>query len=268
MRWIAVPLLFLGLPAAAAGSQAVASDSDVLRGVVLAEAGEYDQAISVLEGVVEEPPEKRRDSKKLAVAYAYLGVSRSGKGQDEKAKEMFATALRLDEGLVLSSPKVPPHARALFDAVRKETLPRAEVKQAHGSRAPLILLGLAVAGGGAYAVARGHSTTTDPPTAATKTDSFTGVLDSQQASSSVTLGPARAGPWTATLSYQDPNAAFQLRVFTTSSGVVTNANQNTSTSLLANWNGTEGASYRIDWSLNTTSAQKATYTLTVTYPIP
>ena len=266
MRWIAVPLLFLGLPAAAAGSQAVASDSDVLRGVVLAEAGDYDQAISVLEGVVEEPPEKRRDSKDLALAYGYLGIARSGKGQDEQAKEMFATALRLDKGLVLSSPKVPPHARALFDAVKKET-PRAEVKPAHGSRAPVIVLGLAAAGGGAYALARSHSANTAPPTA-TKTDTFTGVLDSLQASSSITLGPARAGPWTATLSYQDPNAVFQLGVFSTSSGVVTNANQNTSTSLVANWNGMEGASYRIDWSLNTKSAQKASYTLTVTHPLP
>lgn len=264
MRWIAVPLLFLGLPAAA-GSQAVASDSDVLRGVVLAETGDYDQAISVLEGVVEPSPEKRRDSKDLAVAYAYLGIARSGKGQDEKAKEMFATGLRLDKGLVLSSPRVPPHARALFDAVKKET-PRAEVKPAHGSRAPFIVLGLAAAGGGAYAVAHGRSTTTAPT--ATKIDTFTGVLDSQQTSSSVTLGPARAGPWTATLSYQDPNAVLQLGVFTTSSGVVTNANQNTSTSLVANWNGMEGASYRIDWSLNTKSAQKASYTLTVTHPLP
>ena len=265
MRWCPVLLLFLALPAAATSSQAVASDSDVLRGVVLADAGNYDQAIDVLEGVVSAPPEKRRDTKDLAVAYAYLGVARSGKGQDEKAKEMFATALRLDSGLVLSSPKVPPHALTLFEAVTKQVQSRTEGKQGHGSSAPYILLGLAAAGGGAYALA--HSSTSTAMPTGTKTDTLTGVLDSQQASSSVTLGPAKAGPWTATLSYGDPNAALQLGVFSTSSSVA-NGQQNTATSLVANWSGVDGASYRIDWSLNVKSVQQAKYTLTVTHPLP
>lgn len=267
MRWFAVALLFLGLPAGAAGSQAVAGDSDVLRGVVLAEAGDYDQAIDVLRGVVEAPQEERRDSKDLAVAYAYLGVARSGKGQDQKAKEMFAAALRLDRGLVLSSAKVPPQARALFEAVKKELLPRAEVTHGHGSRGPVILLGLAAAGGGAYALSRGSSSS-DASSTATKTDTFTGILDSKQPSSSVTLGPAQAGSWTATLSYLDSSAIFQLGVFTTSSGLVTNASQNAPTSLVANWNGAQGASYRLDWSLDRQSVQQANYTLTVTHPVP
>jgi tetratricopeptide (TPR) repeat protein len=264
MMWFAVPLLVLGL--SAAGSEPVAKDSDVLRGVVLAESGDYDGAIGVLEGVVVAAPEKRRDSKDLAVAYAYLGVARVGKGQDDKARELFATALGIDKGLLLSSPKVPPHARALFEAVRKQPPAKAEVEQGHGSRAPLILLGLAAAGGGAYAIA--HRSTTDSGPTPTKTDTFTGVLDAKQASSSVTLGPARAGPWVATLSYEDPIAALQLAVFTTSSSLVANATQNTPTSLVANWNGAEGTSYRIDWSLNAKNVKQAKYTLTVTHPSP
>jgi tetratricopeptide (TPR) repeat protein len=263
MMRVAVLLVLLSFPAAIAGSQAGATDSDVLRGVVLAEAGDYDQAIDVLEGVVEAAPEKRRDSKDLALAYAYLGVACSAKGQDEKAKEMFATALGLDRGLVLSSPKVPSHARDLFESVKKQIPPRAEVKQGHRSSAPLIVLGLAAAGGGVYLLTRDR---TSDAASNTKIDTFTGVIDYQQPSSSITLGPAKAGPWAATLSYEDPNAIFQVAVFSASSSV-TNGQQNTATSLTASWNGIVGASYRIDWSL-AKSVQKAKYTLTVSHPLP
>jgi hypothetical protein len=265
MRSFAIPLLFLALPAAAASPQAVESDPAVLRGVVLAEAGDYDAAIGVLTGVVEAAPKERHDSKNVAVAYAYLGVARSGKGQDDKAKEMFALALGLDSGLVLSSPKVPPHARALFEAVKKELPSRAEGKPGHGSRAPLILLGAVAAGGGAYALAHSGATTT--PSGGTTTETFTGVLDSQQASASVTLGPVQAGPWTATLSYEDPNAAIQLWVFSTSASA-TSGQQNTATSLVASWSGLEGASYRVDLALNVKSVQQCKYILTVTHPLP
>lgn len=122
-----------------------------------------DAAIFTLDAAARRLSSDRSRTQELAQAHLYLGIAYLGKGHETLAKARFKDALTHDRGLSLSPEKFAPRVLELFEKAKEElgrsgpaeaaAPPQAEKKS--GSKTPLILAGIAVAGGAGIAVAAG-----------------------------------------------------------------------------------------------------------------
>jgi hypothetical protein len=158
-------VLGLALPASQAIAQAT-TDTDVARGIRQIEDGDIDSGIVTLDIASRRlvgDPAKVRD---LTQAYLYLGIGYIAKGQEDLAKARFRAAVAQSRDMTLSRDQYPPKVIELFEAAKREQLaapvasspspsPSASAPTQGRSKTPLILAGVAVAGGAGIVASRG-----------------------------------------------------------------------------------------------------------------
>jgi hypothetical protein len=162
-------LAALALLAASLPAQPPTEDPEVAKGVREVEEGELDAGIFTLDAAARRLLGNPAGRRELGRAYLYLGIAYVGKAQETLAKARFRDALQQQGGLSLSPDQFPPKVIALFEAARQElgqasaaTAPAAPARaeappKKTGSKAPLILLGVAGAAAAGIAVAAGGS---------------------------------------------------------------------------------------------------------------
>jgi hypothetical protein len=133
-RWLCA---VLGVILAAGPLRAATSppaDPEIARGLKLADDGDYDSAILVLDAAVRRLSTDTTRRLELAQAYLYLGIAYVAKGRETAAKAQFREALRRAGDLTLSADRFPPKVVDIFEAARDEVA-RAP-GTAGGTRAP------------------------------------------------------------------------------------------------------------------------------------
>jgi hypothetical protein len=174
-------VLALAVPLGAADAPL---DPEVEKGIRLVDDGDYDGAIVTLDAAARRlaaDPARVRD---LSQAYLHLGIAYVGKGHEAAAKAKFREAVSRIRDLTLSAERYPPKVIDLFEAARDEARVAAPAAAATpapvvratpapkkgGSKAILLVGGLALAGGGAALAGGGGggggggAATTTPPT--------------------------------------------------------------------------------------------------------
>jgi hypothetical protein len=154
------------------------ADAGLATGIRQVREGEFDGALTTLDGVVKRLSAQKGPSKELARAYTYLGIAYVGLAQQEKARASFLEAWRADKAFTPSPKEYPPNIIELFERAKKEgelaakaqaAVPAPAASPAHpapvaatarsgSSNLALYLLGgAAVAGGGIAIAAKGSS---------------------------------------------------------------------------------------------------------------
>lgn len=106
------------------------AERDLAEGVRAVEEGDFDLAISTLEGVVKRLSADKSRSKDLARGYLYLAIAYLGLSQEASAKARFLEAIANDPQLALSPKEFPPKIIQSFEEARREavkTAPKARV---------------------------------------------------------------------------------------------------------------------------------------------
>jgi tetratricopeptide (TPR) repeat protein len=235
---LACLMLALGLAAAprAALAEVATLDPEVVKGVSLAEEGDYDGAILTLDNAARRlaaDPAKIRD---LSQAYLYLGIAYLGKGHEAAARASFREALSRTKELVLSPEKFPPKVIDLFEAAREEatrtttaaptqrsgTEPTTSEQKKGSHKGILIGAGVAVAAGVGVAAAAGggdgDGTTTpgDGTSGDRITETFSGTLCAdytvceQYRQFNITVGTT--GTLEATATWTEARAQFTMEL--------------------------------------------------------
>ena len=151
-----------GLAAILAVLMAVPGE-DLARGVQQTEAGEYAAAILTLDAVVRgmaaERPVPTAD---LARAYLYLGLAHFEVGHETTARARFRDAVRHVPDIEFPPGRFSRGARKAFEEARAERSPTPTRTGGGGSKLPLVIGGLVLAGG-AVALASIRSDESGPP---------------------------------------------------------------------------------------------------------
>jgi hypothetical protein len=145
------------------------TDSDVAKGIALVEAGEFDDAILLLEPAARRLAAERGRPKDLGRAYAYLAIAYLGLNHETTAKAKFLEAIHADRDLTLGADQFSPRIIALFEQARREALqqsgaPAGTPQRKGGSaKVPLIIGGVGVAVAGVAVAAGGGGSDEIPP---------------------------------------------------------------------------------------------------------
>ena len=245
----------LAFPALApAGPQA--PDPEVAKGIVQVEEGDYDAAILTLDAAARRLAQDARASRELSQAYLYLGVAYVGKGHDAAAKAKFRDAVRQLRDLTLSPDKFPPKVIDIFEAARDEVThepaaapaaaPAAVKKKGGHGKTPLILGGLAVAGGGAaLALKKSHDSGGCDTVFADRSGPLSLPND---AAVDVVGGPAiEAGVWFGELSWSGgaPDSDVLLTALMSNGQPITDGGLVSAGKRKVEWNGVPGATYGV-----------------------
>jgi hypothetical protein len=218
-----------GLPAASLRADVGSIDSELSRGIGQVQAGEFDQALITLDGVVKvlsaQGGSKARD---LGRAYAYLAIAYAGLAQEEKAKAEFLEALKVDRNMRMSPSEFPPNVIAMFEEARKEAAqkegrkyspatpapaPGAMVEKHGGGNGALIALGAAAAVGGGVALAAGGKSQSTP--APTPTPTPASVLGTWAGGFNYTAGDNCGGLEQDTVTFTSPTGALSGNIVAT-----------------------------------------------------
>ena len=200
-------------------------DADVQKGIAQVDDGDYDGAILTLDNAARRLAVDKTKSNDLAQAYLYLGIAYIGKGREAAAKAKFREAVAQIKTLSLSADKFPPKVVDLFEAAKAEEVKATAApsptpspsasgavpveKKKGGSKAILVIGGIAVAGGAAALAAGGgsgsssSSTPTTPTTPTTQTMTFTGTLASENIDCKQIVA-TKPGTLEARLTWTDP----------------------------------------------------------------
>jgi hypothetical protein len=106
------------------------------------------------------------------------------------------------------------------------------------------------------------------PVPSSVTDTFQGTLASPSGYQSVFVGPGGAGQWSAEVTWKDAGGLVALEVFTADGTFVGRGDQpnRSVASKTFTWQGTAGATYRVDTYLQLMVTES--YELRVTHPRP
>ncbi len=188
---------------------AAAPDAELQRGVQQAREGLFEAAVLTLDAVARRMAGQPGRAKELAQAYTYLAVAYLGLSQEQQAKAKFLEALKADNGLDVSTREFPPRIVQFFEQARKEAQPEPRPpapspsatpapdagKKKGGSKLPLVLLGVAGAGGIAAVAAKGGGGggggPTPPPIVVTSTTTTTTTSTSTTTTTTTTTGGFR-----------------------------------------------------------------------------
>lgn len=178
--------LAVGTPPQAVRSQEQ-GDPELRRGIQQAQEGDFNAAVITLDGVVRRLSENKGNPKELSRAYVYLAISYLGLSQEQAAKAKFLEAWRADREMNPSPSEFPPRILKMLDEAKSEAMAEApppdrappaaapaapsapaatEPAKKGGSKAPLILVGVAAVGGGVALAAGGGGKGGSSPTAA------------------------------------------------------------------------------------------------------
>jgi hypothetical protein len=276
-RRFAATLLATVLVAGPTAGQSPA-DPRLAKGIGEVDQGDYDAAIVTLDELVREWAGKPGNAKDLAQAYVYLGVAYLAKGHETAAKARFREALMQSGDLRLGTDQFAPRVVELFEKAREESrqqAPAAPDKKGGSSKTLLVVLGGAAAAGGAVALAAGGGTSASPPPATspqatsppqTQPLSFPGLFNPTNKDAKIEVGPFRAGPCQAELSWSDGRTRVDMFVVPqgTSSGACDTRLLST-TSSVCNWTCVANVLYRIDLFMQPPYLD-ITYQLRVTPP--
>jgi hypothetical protein len=166
-------------------------DSPLGTGIQQAQEGEYAAAVATLRGVVERLVSNPQASADLKTAYVYLGVAHLGLEQENDARRVFVSALKLDPALALKTTDFPPRVVRFFEKVHQEAIaagtvkapPKVAAKKSGGSGTTLLLVGggVAAAGVGAVVLLGGKKTNKAPvPGTIDVTPKFTGIASATE----------------------------------------------------------------------------------------
>lgn len=177
-----VTLVSLGSPGTAQAQGA--PDADLATGIQQVQDGYYEKAVITLDPVVRRLTGDAGHAKELERAYIYLGVAYVAVGRPDQAKAQFRGAIAVMrtepehrsgkiKDLSLASFGFSPKVTQVFEEAKREARVEAGEKDTT-AKLPLILGGVALAGGGvAIALAKGESAA-PPPSAAHVQVSFLG----------------------------------------------------------------------------------------------
>ena len=166
-------------------------DSPLGTGIQQAQEGDYAAAVTTLRGVVDRLASNPQAKADLKTAYVYLGVAHLGLDQENDARRVFVSALKLDPALDLKTTDFPPRVVRFFEKVHQEAIasgtvkpaPKVAAKKSGGGATTWLLVGggVAAAGVGA-AVLLGGKKTNHPPAAGTiaVTPGFTGIVSATE----------------------------------------------------------------------------------------
>lgn len=151
---------------------ASAADADVVKGIGLVKAGDYERALLTLDLAIKNLAQREPRSKDLAIAHLYMGIAYANLGHDLLAKASFKQALKLNKSLRLDPKEFPPNVIKAFESARKTNFlltPRAGVIGAiGGGTLAVITTAGGLLGAGALAATQiGDTTTTTTTTTMT-----------------------------------------------------------------------------------------------------
>src|SRR5262249_9317030 len=95
-------------------------DKNLGEGVRMVEEGEFETAISMLDGVVKQFSADKKRRKALSRAYLYLAIAYLGLSKEASAKARFIDAIANDPQLNLSPREFPPKIIQSFEEARKQ----------------------------------------------------------------------------------------------------------------------------------------------------
>ncbi len=110
--------LGLSLAAASAATQQPREDPELERGVVLAQQGDFELAVSALGKVARRLAAEGGPKERRVRAFVYLSVAYLGLGQEQEAAAQLSKALQVTPGLRLSLSEFPPKVVQFFERVR------------------------------------------------------------------------------------------------------------------------------------------------------
>jgi hypothetical protein len=149
-----------------------APEPELARGIELVQRGDFQNAITVLDGASRRLSSGGAPARSLARAYAYLAVAYLGLNHEQTAKAKFIEALNADRTLQLDSEEFPPRIVEPFrEAQREMVSPAPSPPPKHSRMSPFVIVGGVAVAGAAVAVAAGSggdggATVTTPTTAA------------------------------------------------------------------------------------------------------
>jgi hypothetical protein len=142
--------------------------ADLAEGIRQVRAGDLEDAVITLDDVVRRLTAEQADTRLLSQAYAYLAIAYIGLAQQEKAKQQFLEAWKIDKTLALSPHEFPPRVVEMFEQTKREAEwqeARATPRPKAGGARKLLLGAAGVAAGVGVAVAARGGGGTPTPTA-------------------------------------------------------------------------------------------------------
>ncbi len=196
------------------------AEPDLAKGIRLVEEGDYDAAVLTLDQAARRLAASPSRQTELAQAYLHLGIAYLGKGHAAVARAKFREALLADRNQSITPDRFPPKVVDLYEAARAElrsqgvpaSAPASPVARQQGrSKAPFILGGLALAGGGAaLALGGGAQAQAASPAASGPTaETFTGNLSGGD-NLSFPFRLSAGGMLEATLTWTNPGAVLGM----------------------------------------------------------